>query len=70
MSPTITITANGQEFQTRDCTPIPDYLREHKIDPQQVVVEWNGKALTRDEAALVRLSDGDRLEIVRIVAGG
>ena len=36
----------------------------------RVVVERNGQALTPEEARRTLLADGDRLEIVRIVAGG
>jgi sulfur carrier protein len=35
-----------------------------------VVVEYNGEALTTAEGRAVRLRAGDRLELVRAVAGG
>lgn len=35
-----------------------------------VVIELNGLALTRPEAAAAVLADGDVVEIVRAVAGG
>jgi sulfur carrier protein len=34
------------------------------------VVERNGEALVRSEMDAVTLADGDRLELVRAVAGG
>ena len=37
---------------------------------ERVVVERNGEPLTPSEARESPLADGDRLEIVRIVAGG
>lgn len=70
MDPMITVTANGESLECRKDMLIPDYLNSHNLDLQSVVIEWNGKALTRTEAAEVKLSDGDCLEIVRIVAGG
>jgi thiamine biosynthesis protein ThiS len=70
MSRPITITANGEAAQTTEGIPIPDYLKANDIAPDAVVVEHNGNALTRAEAAHTRLADGDQLEIVRIVAGG
>lgn len=70
MNAAITITANGAPFETMDGILIPEYLKAHHINPDSVVVERNGEALTRSEAADTQLHDGDRLEIVRIVAGG
>lgn len=66
----ITVTANGREFNTRSAIPLPDFLQENGIEPELVVVELNGNALTRREATHAQLHSGDRLEIVRIVAGG
>ena len=35
-----------------------------------MLVEHNGVALRREEWAAARLAEGDRIEVVRIVAGG
>jgi thiamine biosynthesis protein ThiS len=69
-SPTIQITVNGEPCNTAEGILIPDFLDSQEIRPDRVVVEWNGAAQTRAEAARIRLSAGDRLEVVRIVAGG
>jgi len=66
----ITITVNGRPATAPAGIRIPDFLRAEGLDPQRVVVEWNGRAQTRAESAAVALSEGDTLEIVRIVAGG
>jgi thiamine biosynthesis protein ThiS len=66
----IQVVVNGQPATTRDAILIPEFLRESDICHDRVVVEWNGQAMTREESAAVRLADGDRLEVVRIVAGG
>jgi sulfur carrier protein len=47
-----------------------DLLRELELDPRWVVAELNGEPLPRDRFAHTQLSDGDRLELVRPVAGG
>jgi thiamine biosynthesis protein ThiS len=67
---TIQVIVNGEPIMTRDQKPIPEFLKEQEINHERVVVEWNGKAQTRSESAAIRLSDGDKLEVVRIVAGG
>ena len=66
----IQVVVNGQPVTTRDAILIPEFLGERDIRHDRVVVEWNGKAMTRDESAAIRLANGDRLEVVRIVAGG
>jgi sulfur carrier protein len=69
-SSSITIEVNGEAVTTTRQTRIPDLLREIGMNPDRVVVEWNGKAQTREESARTALADGDRLEVVRLVAGG
>jgi thiamine biosynthesis protein ThiS len=66
----ITITANGASRPARASCPLPEFLAELGLAPERVVVERNGAALTPTEARATVLADGDRLEIVRIVAGG
>ena len=68
--PLIQLTVNGRPVATRDQILIPDFLREQDLNPDRVVVERNGRAMTRSESASVPLCNGDVLEVVRIVAGG
>ena len=64
------VTANGKETQvTIPCT-VEDFLQQLELPPRSVVVELNGEALTPSSFAGKQLQSGDRLEIVRIVAGG
>ena len=65
-----TVTANGKETHvTTPCT-VEGFLQQLKLPPRSVVVELNGEALTPSSFAEKQLQSGDRLEIVRIVAGG
>ena len=66
----IRVIVNGHSVETEDQILIPDFLKSQEMNPERVVVEFNGRAQTRPESAEVRLSDGDKLEVVRIVAGG
>lgn len=66
----ITITANGSSYKVADGEPLNEFLKNLDFDPALVVVERNLEALTPAEREKVRLKEGDRLEIVRIVAGG
>ncbi|MDP8956251.1 MAG: sulfur carrier protein ThiS [Actinomycetota bacterium] len=45
-------------------------MRNRGLDPQFVVAEHNGEPLERARYEEVVLRDGDRLELVRAVAGG
>ncbi|MBM3848190.1 MAG: sulfur carrier protein ThiS [Verrucomicrobia bacterium] len=46
------------------------FLTLQGLLPRSVVVEHNGEAVAPSEFAERQLQAGDRLEIVRIVAGG
>lgn len=70
MSLQISVTANGREFAFPAGRTIGDFLRARDLKPGLVVVEHNGRALTPGEADRTPLGGGDRLEIVKIVAGG
>lgn len=49
---------------------IEEFLLAQNLLPRSVVVEHNGEAVAPSEFSKRQLHDGDRLEIVRIVAGG
>jgi len=66
----ITVRANGAEYGAAFGVSLADFIRERGLNPSRVVVERNGEALSPGEIKGVTLSDGDRLEIVKIVAGG
>lgn len=69
MSPA-TLTANGREVTaTLPCT-LEAFLIAQGLLPRSVVVEHNGEAVTPSEFSQRQLNPGDRLEIVKIVAGG
>jgi len=42
----------------------------YELPPETVLVEHNGVALHRREWPQKALTDGDRIEIIRVVAGG
>jgi thiamine biosynthesis protein ThiS len=46
------------------------FIRQRGLDPRYVVVERNGEPVGRPRYQEVLLEDGDRLELVRAVAGG
>lgn len=65
-----TVIANGQELVTEVPCTIEAFLRARNLLPRSVVVEHNGEAVAPSEFARRRLEAGDRLEIIKVVAGG
>lgn len=68
--PQIYITLNGESRAVPLNTGLPSLLTDLGLPMQAVLIEHNGRALLRDEWPGLELVDGDRLEILRIVAGG
>jgi len=69
MNPT-TLTANGKSIQAKLPCSIEEFLIAQNLLPRSVVVEHNGEAVAPSEFPRRQLNAGDRLEIVKIVAGG
>jgi sulfur carrier protein len=64
------VVVNGRSFDLPEDTTVSELLRMRRLDPRYVVAERNGEPLSRDRYGAVVLEDGDRLELVRAVAGG
>lgn len=68
--PPSTLIANGQEIAADFPCSLEQFLRARHLPVGSVVVEHNGDAVAPSEFSGRLLSPGDRLEIIRIVAGG
>jgi thiamine biosynthesis protein ThiS len=66
----VTITANGRRIEAKLPCSVEAFLITQGLLPRSVVVEHNGEAVAPSEFAKHTLNAGDRLEIVKIVAGG
>ena len=62
--------ANGQRVEGRFPCSIAEFLTAQHLLPRSVVVEHNGEAVAPSEFSQRQLRPGDRLEIVKVVAGG
>jgi thiamine biosynthesis protein ThiS len=65
-----TIIANGKPIEANLPCSIESFLVAQNLLPRSVVVEHNGEAVAPSEFSHRELKTGDRLEIVKIVAGG
>lgn len=66
----VTLALNGEPREVPAGTTIPELLAALGLPRQSVLVELNGVALFRADWAAARLAEGDRLEVIRVVAGG
>jgi thiamine biosynthesis protein ThiS len=66
----MTISLNGESVDTREANTIADLIDRYQLPPQSILVEHNGLAVHRHEWAERPLSEGDRIEFIRVVAGG
>src|SRR5256885_11286220 len=64
------VTANGQQIAASLPCCVEEFLIAQGLSPRSVVVEHNGEAVAPSEFFTRQLHAGDRLEIVKIVAGG
>lgn len=64
------VIANGQPVQRDLPCSIEEFLAGQNLPPRSVVVEQNGEAVAPSEFSRRQVRANDRLEIVRIVAGG
>ncbi|MCW2615207.1 MAG: thiamine biosynthesis protein ThiS [Frankiales bacterium] len=64
------LVVNGKPAEVADGTTLTELVESYGLHVGSVVVEHNGTALLPSEQSRTPLADGDRLELVRAVAGG
>ena len=64
------ITLNGETKEIEEGTTLLALVEQLKLAPERLAVEHNLDVVRRDEWQRVKLSDGDRVEIVHFVGGG
>ena len=64
------VIANGKPVEAKLPCSVEAFLVAQELLPRSVVVEHNGEAVAPSEFSRRQLLAGDKLEIVKIVAGG
>ena len=64
------ISLNGREADAAGAQTVAELIGRFELPPETVLIEHNGVALHRREWLQRTLTDGDRIEIIRVVAGG
>ena len=66
----MTISLNGERVDAREAKTIAQLIDRYQLPPQSILVEHNGLAVHRHEWVERSLAECDRVELIRIVAGG
>jgi len=66
----VTISLNGERVDAREAKTIAQLIDRYQLPPQSILVEHNGLAVHRHEWAKRSLAEGDRVELIRVAAGG
>jgi sulfur carrier protein len=66
----MTISLNGQSVDISEAKTIAELIDRYELPPQSILVEHNGLAVHRHEWSERPLAEGDRIEFIRVVAGG
>ena len=64
------VRVNGDDVEVPAGASVADLLDQLGLAGRLIVVERNGEPVPRWAVAATPLADGDRLELVRAVAGG
>ena len=64
------ISLNGEIVDAREAKTIAELVDRYRLPLQSILVEHNGLALHRREWPDRSLAEGDRIEFIRVVAGG
>jgi thiamine biosynthesis protein ThiS len=66
----VTLQINGETHEIAAATNVAELIATLKLPAPAILVEHNGTALRPDEWRARTLRENDRIELVRIVAGG
>jgi len=66
----LSIFVNGQARQVGSSMTLGELAVSCQLDLKRVLTELNGETLLRDEWPARTLQHGDRVEFIRVVAGG
>jgi sulfur carrier protein len=61
---------NGERADTRGAQNIAQLAERYGLQPNSILIEHNGVALHRREWYEREVAEGDRVEFIRVVAGG
>ena len=66
----MTILLNGESVDSREAQTIAELVDRYQLPSQSILVEHNGLVVHRHKWPKQALAEGDRIEFIRVVAGG
>lgn len=66
----MTVVLNGERADARGAQTVAELAERYGLPPNSILIEHNGTALHKREWCDRKLSEADRLEFIRVVAGG
>jgi thiamine biosynthesis protein ThiS len=66
----MTVWINGEPAELNRVTNVAELAARYSLQPNTVLIEHNATALHQREWVEHMLAEGDRIEFVRVVAGG
>jgi sulfur carrier protein len=66
----MTICLNGENVDAGETETIAELVDRFQLPPQSILVEHNGLVVHRHEWSTRPVAEGDRIELIRVVAGG
>jgi thiamine biosynthesis protein ThiS len=66
----MTIFVNGERTTVRGEATVADLADRYQLSPRAILIEHNGLALHRHQWSGRPLAEGDRVELLRVAAGG
>lgn len=64
------IKINGKTENIEKANNLSDLIRLKRLDANKVIVEYNGKIITKDNLEKISLKEKDTIELVSFVGGG
>lgn len=64
------VVLNGRKADLPEGITVMELLAQRKLDPDTVIIEYNGELVKKDTWSDIVLKENDRLEILRFVGGG
>lgn len=66
----MTVWLNGERAETRGAQTVAELAERYGLQSNSILIEHNGLALHRREWPEREVAENDRIEFIRVVAGG
>lgn len=61
---------NGKDIALKETITLSDFLKSNNYNMGRIVIELNGKIVSKDKYNTVNLKDTDVMEVLTFVGGG